>query len=305
MENKKIFVGIPSFIDKEIRETILDCYFKAKNGDNLVFGILLQYDDNFDTKSNILDDLSSFINIKVEKVHFSKSKGGSWARHQVQKLYSGEKYHLQIDAHYRFIKNWDSLLLHEYSELKKDYKKPIISFIGPPYHRNDELGIDFKFDYIDSLDMLNFPKIKYISDEYWVDFQGYTNVKSTNNINNQIPLLYCGFIFTEDNWINEIPADPKHYYTGEEFALSIRSYTHGYNIFLPTQILAWHRSNGNHIHHHDISKKSFKYHKTAVERLKKLINYEDLGKYGLGTDRQLSEYEQFAKINIKEKKCID
>jgi hypothetical protein len=37
-------------------------------------------------------------------------------------------------------------------------------------------------------------------------------------------------------------------------------------------------------------------------RLRKLIHNEDLGIYGLGNARTLQEYENFAKINIKEKR---
>jgi hypothetical protein len=37
-------------------------------------------------------------------------------------------------------------------------------------------------------------------------------------------------------------------------------------------------------------------------RLKKLIEGEDLGEYGLGNVRTIEEYENFAKINLKEKR---
>ena len=39
-----------------------------------------------------------------------------------------------------------------------------------------------------------------------------------------------------------------------------------------------------------------------MERLRMLIEGGDLGEYGLGTERQLSDYENFAGINLKEKR---
>jgi hypothetical protein len=39
-----------------------------------------------------------------------------------------------------------------------------------------------------------------------------------------------------------------------------------------------------------------------MERLYKLIFGGDLGEYGLGAERTLQQYEEFAKINIKERR---
>jgi len=39
-----------------------------------------------------------------------------------------------------------------------------------------------------------------------------------------------------------------------------------------------------------------------MERLYKLIFGENLEEYGVGTQRTLEQYEEFAKINIKERK---
>lgn len=44
------------------------------------------------------------------------------------------------------------------------------------------------------------------------------------------------FAFTRGQWNVEVPQDPDHYYWGEEFSISVRSFTWGYDLFLPTEV---------------------------------------------------------------------
>lgn len=296
---KTIFVAIASYIDNDLRNTILSCINQAKYPENLSFGVLLQYNNELETNESCIDDLIQKYDIRLDKIKYEESQGNAWARNYVSRFYQDETYVLQIDSHLRFAKNWDEFLINEHSKLKG---KPIISYLSPPFHRNEELGVDYQFDNLNNLDLLNIPKIEKITDEYWPIFQGYTNIQPTNGLNKMVPILYCGFVFAKGEWIREIENDPEHYYTGEEFALSIRSFTHGYDIYQPTKIISWHRTNPNHIHHFKVVNNNDEKHAHAMTRLRKLIFNEDLGKYGLGNQRTLQEYENFAKINIKEKR---
>ena len=297
--SKTIFIALASYIDNDLRNTILSCINQAKYPENLSFGVLLQYNDKPETSEYVIDDLIDKYNIRLEKIPYQESKGNAWARSQVENLYQNEDYILQIDSHLRLSKHWDEFLINEHSNLKG---KPIISYLSPSFFKNEELGIDYNFDNLNNLSLLNIPKITEITNEYWPKFQGYTNIHPTNNINKNVPILYCGFVFAKGDWIQTIKNDPEHYYTGEEFALSIRSFTHGYDIYQPTKTISWHRSNPNHIHHFKIVDDNDERHAHAIGRLRKLIHNEDLGIYGLGNSRTLQEYENFAKINIKEKR---
>jgi len=46
-------------------------------------------------------------------VPWQESKGLGWARDECQRLYDGEGYALQLDAHHRFLKGWDTALIGE------------------------------------------------------------------------------------------------------------------------------------------------------------------------------------------------
>ena len=50
------------------------------------------------------------------------------------------------------------------------------------------------------------------------------------------------FVFTLGQWNVEVRQDPQHLYTGEELALTIRSFTWGYDLFNPSMVVAWHRN---------------------------------------------------------------
>ena len=51
----------------------------------------------------------------------------------------------------------------------------------------------------------------------------------------------CGhFGFARSQWAKEIKHDPDIYFSGEEINLTVRSYTHGYDIFHPHKIVVWH-----------------------------------------------------------------
>lgn len=306
-KNNTIFVTIASYLDYEIKHTILDCISKAKHPENLHFGICLQYDENENTNKHCLDFLKNKLPIQVLKYHYTKSEGGCWARNIAQSLYNGEKYSLQVDSHTRFIQNWDEIVINDYNNLKQTVNKPLISFLPPPYMRRDELGIDLDFKHLDELDKIHIPKFTQITDEYWPIYGGYDNEQNIGFIPQNVIILYGGFVFSEGNWVVEVKQDPEHYYTGEEFALTIRSYTKGYDIYTPSQIVAWHRS------HNSVPKKHFNNnpeeianakHRHAVNRLKLLIEGGDLGEYGAGVVRPIEEYEKFAGINLKNKTII-
>lgn len=133
-EEDLIFVGIPSYRDDLLRQTISNAIEKAKYPDNLRFGIVMQDSqeafDKFPYKENP--------NLKIIFKDWKESQGCCWARTLVQTFYAGEKYHLQIDAHMNFLKDWDQFLIEELSRCPST--KPILSTYLPSWDiKNDTL----------------------------------------------------------------------------------------------------------------------------------------------------------------------
>ena len=111
--------------------------------------------------------------------------------------------------------------------------------------------------------------------------------------------------------------------------MSIRAFTHGFDIFAPHSCLIAHdfdRSDreatkggpgliwDNHVEEADFVKTSeqvwFNRDKKSKARLDTLVRNKDadmsidLGKYGLGVERSLEEFEKFAMIDYRNKKIL-
>ena len=48
------------------------------------------------------------------------------------------------------------------------------------------------------------------------------------------------FCFTLGIFAEEVKHDPQFYFHGEEISLAVRAYTHGYDLFHPHKVVAWH-----------------------------------------------------------------
>ena len=122
----RIFVQIASYRDPQLIPTLESMIDNAKYPKNLRIGICRQYhpDDKFD----LLDKYKDDNRFRVVDVLYSESKGVCWARNQVQQLYGGEDYTLQIDSHMRFEKNWDDELINMIQNLQeRGFEKPLLT----------------------------------------------------------------------------------------------------------------------------------------------------------------------------------
>ena len=92
---ESIFIQIPSYRDPELLPTLKSLLDNAIHPERLTFGICHQFhpDDTWDTLDSYKDD-SRF---RILSIPWDESRGLCWARHQIQKLWKGEKWTLQLD----------------------------------------------------------------------------------------------------------------------------------------------------------------------------------------------------------------
>jgi hypothetical protein len=293
---EKIFVSIASYRDPQLIPTIKDLLNKSKYPDNLTFGICWQHDDDEN-----FDEFKNDSRFKIIDINYKDSRGACWARSKVQELYSGEKYYFQLDSHHRFVPEWDSKLIEMYKELKVD--KPLLTgYCTVLDMENDQL--------------LNNQPLKIVGNETFAQ-DGNLMLKphyvdNFGSLTEPIPARFISghFIFVDGKWVEECGYDPNLYFHGEEVSLSIRSYTHGYDLFHPHYSIIWHQyirsSNKKHWDDHTKDNPWWNLDSRAKKRLRKLLqqeeNDEQLGKYCLGTARSFHEYELYTGIDFKNKK---
>ena len=231
-ENGKIFIQIASYRDPELLNTLKDCIDKAEKPENLVFGICWQHskDDEWDN----LDEYKDDPRFRIVDVNYTESKGACWARNTLQQEYGGEQYTLQLDSHHRFIDNWDTELISMLNGLiEKGHKKPLLtSYISSYDPQNDPEGrtqVPW---------LMNFDRF---IPEGAVFFLPAT-IPNWEELTEPLPARFYSahFAFSLGSFVEEVPHDPNYYFHGEEISIAVRAYTHGYDLFHPHKIIAWH-----------------------------------------------------------------
>ena len=292
-----IFISIASYRDVELLPTLRDCIANAKNPKKLKFGICWQHDEN-----ESMEEFKDDPRFKIIDVPYSFSKGACWARNLVQELYNDETYYLQLDSHHRFTKDWDVTLIKMLKSLQNNnHKKPILTSYLPGFDpKNDPDGR------INECWSLEFDR--YLP-EGPIFIKPHT-IPNWNEFKEPIPAKFLSghFIFTLGQWATEVKYDPQYYFHGEEPSLSIRSFTHGYDLFHPHKVVMWHEyTRSNKTKQWDDDSAWNDKNKVSYSRYRALHGMGDviegttdnLEKYGFGTERTLEEYEKYAGVKFE------
>jgi len=304
--NDKIFVQIAAYRDPQLVPTVLDCIAKAKFPERLVFCICWQHDE-----TEKIDELKSVPNLRIIDVPHRQSQGACWARNQIQRHWTDETYTLQIDSHHRFAENWDELVIDMFHRLlAMGHRKPILTCYPPSFDpENDPAGRS------------NVP--------WQVNFNGFnddgvlgmlpTELENWKTLTAPVPTRFysAGFCFTWGVFCREVPHDPYYYFMGEEINITVRAFTHGYDLFHPHKIILWHyytrKGSKRHWDDHKSENKEAVAEKKSWDERNRLSVYRNKcffqqdnhaygeinwGPYGMGKERSLRTYELYAGIHF-------
>lgn len=328
-----IFVQIAAYRDPQLIPTLNDLIDKSDFPENLTAMVCWQhgieqtldnfYEDGFEyvgaeqcppqlgefpvhilTKSNA--------KIKLMDVHYNQAKGACWARNAIQQFYSGEKYTFQLDSHHRFVQSYDTILIEMLEGLREESPKPLITA------------------YIPSFDPENDPEARSMV-PWKMDFDRFIpegavffipstidNWKEYNGKPMKARFYSAHFAFADGSFADEVQHDPEYFFHGEEISIAVRAYTHGYDLYHPTVLVAWHEYTRKG------RVKVWDDH-TTTQKIKGLVDLDwvernnicharnrtlfgmdgadptsiDFGKYGFGDKRTLLEYEEYAGISFK------
>lgn len=295
----RLFVNIAAYRDRDCVNTIEDLFAKARWPDRLFAGVCWQSlspdDDDCDPLGAHAD------HCRILRFDVAQAEGACWARHQVQSLWRGEEYVLQIDSHTRFVEHWDEKLLAMLAAC--DSPRPILSnypaSFTPPHQIDSHIVSRINAASFDSDGMLKLGSEGHAPDDV-------PDVPQ--------PSAFCGagFIFGPSAWITEVPYDPYLYFQGEEITLAVRLYTHGWDIFAPSDVLAYHDYNNrpDRPKHWTDRRDWATLNERSMRRIRHLLGMEEssdpealreIGLYGLGTARSLAKYQALTGINFKDR----
>lgn len=330
MLDKTIFVQIASYRDPELIPTLVNMIDNADTPQNLKICVCWQHDEdepidlfldngfdagefnNDDSDHTVITLNYGLATIQLIDVPSIESKGACWARNYIQQFYDGETYTLQLDSHHRFVPKWDTLAIDMLESLKsEDCPKPLLTAYIPSYDPADDpksrknevwqMGFD---RFIPEGAVFFIPEV----------------IPNWEKLEAPVPARFYSahFCFTDGKFVEEVQHDPEYFFHGEEISIAVRAFTHGYDLFHPHKIIAWHEYTRKH------RTKIWDDHTAGVKKQGKIDldwhernmmchkrnrilfgmdgedpNQIDFGKYGFGDARTVREYEEYAGISFK------
>ncbi|HEY0704867.1 MAG TPA: GlcNAc-transferase family protein [Candidatus Acidoferrales bacterium] len=295
-ESASIFVSLAAYRDTQLVPTVEDCLRKASHPDRLRFGICWQRDDNEPPLPFASDP-----RFRIREIHWRESKGACWARAEIMNLWQGEDWFLQVDSHCRFAPGWDDALLR--TAAATGSAKPIVSTYPPPFSPG--------------------PNEILAGDPLQMVFQQFTPEGIPQLRPGPFPrggspgrplrarYLAAGFLFAPGSLVREVPYDPELYFMGEEASMTVRAFTHGYDLFHPAEAIVWHdytraqepKHWGDHTDEARPSTRWNELDEGSRRKVSRLLAGEPLDAFGLGAARTLKDYEAYAGLSFRHRKA--
>lgn len=244
-----IFVSIASYRDSELRPTLDALFGAANNSQRISVGVVLQLDSkhSYDQKIEAsLEDMQYASQLRILRLDARDAMGPCYARGLCQTLWRDEDYVLQIDSHMRFRQSWDFYLVETHSKIESTQQSRGVILTTYPsgytlphnithMETSGTYLVPWKFD-----------------DHGMLRQRGRLLKEKTASDNTQVlrprahlHYLYAGgFNFgTARACIHDVPYDTmglSNIFFGEELSMSIRFYTHGYDMYAPTESVVYH-----------------------------------------------------------------
>ena len=294
-----IFVSIASYRDPELWPTLEDCLAKASFPERLRFGVCWQHDSD-----ERAPDLLADSRFRVVDVDWRESRGACWARAEIMKLWEGEEWFLQLDSHHRFARDWDVALLGQAAATGSP--KPVLTTYATPFTPGDAPeGLS------DEPMLMQFDRF---TDEAIVLFRpgGIPNWQTrTGPVRSRF--LSAHFLFAPGSFVTDVPYDPDLYFIGEEITLAVRAFTHGYDLFHPSQVIVWHEYTRNyrtkhwddHTSRNGVELDWSLRDASSRDKVRRFLAEPHIGSFGCGTDRTIAEYETYAGLSFAHRRSQD
>jgi hypothetical protein len=294
-----IFVQITSYRDPELIPTLTDLFKQASRPEQI--RVCVSWTHGPEDTLNIFKDLPQK-QLDIIDLQWQEAKGISSARNTIQQRYQGEAYTMHLDSHHRFVAGWDVKCINAIEELRAKSPKPGLTA------------------YLPSFNPLNDPQERELH-PWKMEFDEFSGMGIA--LSKPLPFseaelleplrakFYSGhFCFVDGSFCTEVQHDPEYFYLGEEISIAARAFTHGYDLYYPNFLIAWHEyTRMNRPLMWNEHPDWWKLDRHCAERNKRLFGIgqerQDLGKYGFGKERTLEQYETLLGQTIQGWKSSD
>jgi UDP-N-acetylglucosamine (GlcNAc):hydroxyproline polypeptide GlcNAc-transferase len=295
-----IFIQVASYRDPQLVPTIRDAIERASDASRLHFCVAWQHDEE-ERGDDVFANLPGESKLSILDIPHTESLGACWARNKIQQRYEGEAYTLQLDSHHRFVTGWDDICIDMIEDLRNaGVEKPLLTAYLPSFDPDDD------------------PQAR-VNEAWFLSFDRFipegavffSPVGIPNWADRSLPMrarFYSAhFAFTLGEFAQVVQHNPDFYFHGEEISLAARAFTHGYDLFHPHRIIAWHEYTrkgrtkhwddhvdwgDSNVSSHGLNRKLFGMDEYAERP--GVVAEAQAGEYGFGLERTLEDYERYA-----------
>ena len=296
----RLFISIASYCDPVLPFTLERAVATASAPGSLHFGVV---DQSPAARPRV--KLRGAARLSQVHLDIRDARGPCWARAIAMSLYDGEDWFLQLDSHMDFDPGWDERLIAQATALGAPRRGLVLTsypnafcFVdGAPVRRPTTAGVLAQVVKAGAVFEAGHPVLPFEAHPVETDAA--------------LPAFHlgAGCLFAPGRITQHFPYDPWLYFHGEEQALTLRLYTHGWDLFHMPALPIHHLYNDPAFAaparplHWDAAQEAgreltwWEREQRSRARLASLVAGEDLGVYALGTQRSLQDFAEFSGID--------
>lgn len=166
-----------------------------------------------------------------------EARGPCWARYLAQLLWHGEDFYLQLDSHMRFVPGWDREMRAQLAECYSQSQKPVLCGYGRGY----QLGEPHNWAPTPGAVVSGFNCAGFFDADNVLNIRYRTLNKDWATPHRSF-FWSAHFSFSSAEMLREVPYDPQllMLFYGEEILMTVRLFTHGWDLFGPSSGLVYH-----------------------------------------------------------------
>lgn len=270
--------------------------------------------------------------VRALYLHEDESLGPAMARYYASKLWGGESYFVQVDSHLEFYRHWDELYVNE---LRAGGSYPMAMLSAYPPGFGEDGGGRLGGEPSPGSRLCHCEFSTNDVEDHILRINSGVGYRGDEAAPTQIPFVAAGFFFAPSSFLRDVPFDPylPWCFMGEEIMLSMRAWTHGYDVYAPRKNWIAHQyrpgrmglpkfwGSVGRLFGRPGPGFSNVLQERLIKRVKFLLGYEDcctrekivrdgdemvlvdVEHYGFGDVRSREEYLSWAKIDIDAKTC--